>query len=119
LEELADRRGSGEPELPGHEQDVQLAHLQTQRPQGVIVHLGDDPVQQAQARGDAVAGDGVDRSPLLLVVHAIQCLIGFSRIFVYPNNTMPNHRNIESLVSAFHGEETLPATDEELSGGIR
>ena len=62
---LANLGGPGEAELGGHDQNVQLAHLQAQRPQGVVVEVRDDPIQQAQAHGDARLGDGVDAGRLL------------------------------------------------------
>ena len=54
LQNLADLGGPGEPELGGHDQDVQLADLQAQRTQGVVVEVRDDPVQQPQPHGDAL-----------------------------------------------------------------
>ena len=60
LQNLADLGGPGEAEPGGHDQDVQLADLQAQRAQGVVVEVRDDPVQQPQAHGDARLGDGVD-----------------------------------------------------------
>src|SRR5262249_4369016 len=54
LQNLADLGGPGEAELGRHDQDVQLADLQAQRAQAVVVEVRDDPVQEAQAHGDAV-----------------------------------------------------------------
>ena len=60
LQNLADLGGPGQAEPGGHDQDVQLADLQAQRAQGVVVEVRDDPVQQPQAHGDARLGDRVD-----------------------------------------------------------
>ena len=50
---------SGRGELR-HDQDVELADLQTQRAQGVVVEVGDDPVRQRHRAVPAHLGDGVD-----------------------------------------------------------
>ena len=70
LQNLADLGGPGQAELGRHDQDVQLADLQAQRTQGVVVEVRDDPVQQPQAHGDAVPGDGVDAARRLVHVRA-------------------------------------------------
>ena len=60
LENVADLGGAGEAELCCHDQDVHLTDLQAQRTQSLVIDVCDDPVQQAEAHGDARLGDGVD-----------------------------------------------------------
>src|SRR5436190_904679 len=57
----------GQAESGGHDQDVQLADLEAQRSQGIVVQVRDDPVEEAQAHGDARLGDGVDVAGLGIV----------------------------------------------------
>src|SRR5262249_54810170 len=66
LQNFADLSGPGQPKSSRHDQDVQLASLQAQRAQGVVVEVGDDPVQQPQAHGDARSGDRVDAAARLV-----------------------------------------------------
>src|SRR5262249_33859595 len=60
LQDVADLGGPGQAEPGGHDQDVQLADLQAQRAQGVVVEALHHPVQEPQAHGDARPGDRVD-----------------------------------------------------------
>src|SRR5262249_35806374 len=60
LQNLTDLGGPGQAEFGGHDEDVQLADLQAQRAQGIVVEVGDDPVEQPQAHGDALPGDRVN-----------------------------------------------------------
>src|SRR5438309_106063 len=60
LQNLADLGWPGEAEAGGHDRDIQLAHLQAQGPQSVVVKVRHDPVQKEQAHDDARPGDRVD-----------------------------------------------------------
>src|SRR5579885_268580 len=75
MEEVADLGGLGQAELGRDDQDVHLADLEAQRSQGVVVQVGDDPVQEPQPHGDAVAGDGVNGWAGLLVVRHLAALL--------------------------------------------
>ena len=59
LKDVADLAGLGEAKFRRYNQDVQLAHFQAQRAQGLVVQARDDPIQQAQAQGDATPGNVV------------------------------------------------------------
>jgi len=60
LQNLTDLGGPRQAEPGGHDQEVQLAGLEAQGAQGIVVDVRDDSVQQAQAHGDARLGDSVD-----------------------------------------------------------
>src|SRR5436190_18855008 len=82
---FANFNGASRTHLGGGDENVHLAHLQIERPQGVVVDIGDDSIQHAQPNGNALAGDLVNHplhmfgshlTRLTLIVYAI---IGLSR----------------------------------------
>src|SRR4051812_6154855 len=54
---FANFNGASRTHLGGGDEDVHLAHLQVERPQGVVVDVRDDAIQHAQPNGNALAGD--------------------------------------------------------------
>src|SRR5437763_1655481 len=57
------------PQLGGGDENANLAHLQVERPQGVVVDVRDDAIQHAQPTGNAFAGDLVDHCLHMLGSH--------------------------------------------------
>ena len=47
MEMFAHFNGASRPHLGGGDQNVHLAHLQVERPQGVVIDVGDDAIQHA------------------------------------------------------------------------
>jgi len=85
LQDLADLAGPRQAELGRHDEDVQLAGLQAQRAQGVVVDVGDSAIQHPHPNGNALAGNLVnDRlhrlgSHFMLPSFIVYATIGLSR----------------------------------------
>src|SRR5207248_11800469 len=69
MKTLANINGTCGSHLGGGDQYVHLAHLQVERPQGVVVDVGDDAIQHAQPNGNALAGDLVNHRLHMLGSH--------------------------------------------------
>ena len=69
MQMFANFNGASRTHLGGGDQNVHLAHLQVERPQGVVVDVGDDAIQHAQPNGNALAGDLVNHRLHMLGSH--------------------------------------------------
>src|SRR5438876_774905 len=70
---FANFNGASRTHLGGGDENVHLAHLQVERPQGVVVDVGDDAIQHAQPNGNALAGDLVNHR--LHMLGSYSCLL--------------------------------------------
>src|SRR5213079_646070 len=69
MEMFANFDGAGRPHLGGGDQNIHLADLEVERPQSVVVDVGDDAIQHAQPNGNALAGDLVNHRLHMLGSH--------------------------------------------------
>src|ERR1051326_6746031 len=98
MEMFANFNGASCFHLGGGDQDVHLAHLQVERAEGVVVEVGDHPIEHPHPHRDALGGDYVDRgSQLLSVHHSLPRMLlyiqqsgcqGGRRDFLVPNGRM-------------------------------
>jgi hypothetical protein len=69
LQSIADLSWASQAQAGGDYQDIQLACLETQGAQSIVVHLGNDPVEQPQPHCDAVLSDEIRRRDVGLLFH--------------------------------------------------
>jgi hypothetical protein len=60
-----------DPEFGRRNENVHLAHSETERAQGFIEQIGNHPVQHPEPQTDTIAGDDVDRVASLLMPHLV------------------------------------------------
>src|SRR5438034_8306407 len=122
---FANFNGASRTHLGGGDENVHLAHLQVERPQGVVVDVGDDAIQHAQPNGNALAGDLVNHrlhmfgshfTLLNLIVYAIICSSRASPWFFRRESEFGRRSSGESVTDSYPGLAVQLVIDLPLSG---